>query len=124
MTGGYRLLLDENVEPIATEFRARGHDVETVEGVPELGIGADDATDIVPYARRTGRLVLTYDDHFTGAEGATVDPRNTPGVLFIPDESLTADRVVRIVDTMARYLPPDDLDGRVQHVTRAWLDYR
>lgn len=124
MTSGYRLLLDENVEPIAAELRASGHDVETVEGVPELGIGADDATDIAPYARRTDRLVLTYDDHFTGAKGASVDPRDTAGVLFVPDESLTPGQVVRIVDTMARYLSPTDLAGRVQHVTRTWLDYR
>ncbi len=118
----YRLLVDENVEPVVSDLRTSGHDVESVEDIPELGVGADDRDDIVPYLQQSGRSILTYDSHFTGEESA-VDPTVIPGVLFVPDESLTPRQVVRILDVIATHVPPAELDGRVQHVTRSWLEY-
>lgn len=76
----------------------------------------------MPYLQRTGRLILTYDSHFTGEE-SVVDPTTISGVLFIPDESLSPNHLVRILAVLSEHIPPDDLDGRVQHVTRKWLKY-
>lgn len=122
MGHSYQLLIDENVEPIDSDLRAQGHDVKRVENVPQLGVGADDQRDIVPYLQRAGRIILTYDSHFTGEE-SVVDPTTLPGVLFVPDESLSPNQLVRILAVMAEHIPPDDLDGCVQHVTSTWLNY-
>lgn len=118
----YRLLLDENVEPIDADLGALGHDVVRVGSRSTLGRGADDREEIVPYLRRSGRIILTYDSHFTG-EDSVVDPTVLPGVLFVPDETLTPNQLVRALDVMTQAIPPDDLAGRVQHVTRSWLEY-
>lgn len=122
MAHSYRLLVDENVEPIASDLRARGHDVVRLETVPELGKGADDRRDVAPFLRRTGRVVLTYDSHFTG-EDSVVDPTTLPGVLFVPDETPAPNDVVRIIDVVATAVSPVELDGHVLHVTRHWLAY-
>lgn len=60
----YRLLLDENVEHDVLELLTRrGHDVEHVDFVPNLGKGATDP-EIGAYSRTEDRLVVTYDDDF------------------------------------------------------------
>lgn len=118
----YRLLVDENVEHVESALRSQGHDAERVEAVAGLGRGAADRPDIVPYLKRTGRAILTYDSHFTG-HTTIIDPAALPGVLYIPDESLTPNQIVRIIGVMSEVLPPSALNGRVQHVTRSWLRY-
>lgn len=118
----YRLLIDENVEHIESHLREQRHDATHVEHTPELGEGADDRVDIVPYLQRTNRMILTYDSHFTGQE-SVVDPSTLPGVLFIPDESLSPNQIVRIIGVMSTAIPPASLKGEVQHVTGSWLRY-
>lgn len=122
MAFSYRLLVDENVEPIDADLRAHGHDIERVGETPRVDYGADDRADIVPYLHETERVLLTYDGHFTGVD-SVIDPTTLPGVLFIPDESLSPNQIVRIVTVISEHTPPGALKGRVQHVTRNWLRY-
>lgn len=122
MAHSYRLLIDENVEPVESDLRARGHDVASVAEIDSLGKGADDRRDVVPFLRDSGRVILTYDSHFTG-EDSVVDPTVLPGVLFVPDETIPPNHVVRILDVIAGAVPPVELEGRVLHVTRGWLEY-
>lgn len=118
----YRLLVDENVEHVESDLRAQGHDAEHVEQVRALGRGAADQADIVPYLQRSGRSILTYDSHFTGQD-SMIDPSELPGVLYIPDESLSPNQIVRVIGVMSAVLPPTAFEGRVQHITRSWLRY-
>lgn len=118
----YRLLVDENVEPIDSDLREQGHNATRIGTITDLSEGADDRADIVPYLRRTDRIILTYDGHFTGQD-SIVDPTTLPGVLFIPDESLSPSQLCRIIGVMSTVLPPSAFVGRVQHVTRRWLRY-
>lgn len=119
----YRVLVDENVEHLESDLRTQGHDAEHVEQVPVLGRGAADHADIVPYLQRSGRSILTYDSHFTG-QASVIDPSELPGVLYVPDESLSRNQIVRIINLMSDVLPPTAFEGRVQHVTRSWLRYK
>lgn len=116
----YRILIDENVELIDDQLREQGHDVVRIGENPDLEHGADDRDEIVPYLQATGRLILTYDSHFTG-EDSVIDPSALSGVLFIPDESLSPNQVVRILGVISRQLPAESLNGHVLHVTRRWL---
>lgn len=122
MAFSYRMLVDENVERIDDHLRAQGHDIERVGELSDVEYGADDRTDIVPYLQATDRLILSYDSHFTG-ENSVITPSELPGVLFIPDESLSPNLIVRILRVISRHTPPRALRGRVQHVTRHWLRF-
>ena len=112
---GYRVLADEHVEPrLRRSLRERGHDVEWVGDVAELGLGANDVA-IAAYARRGDRLLLTRDDDFL----TDYDPEDTGGVLFIRDVTLSDAEIAAIVDRMARYLPQAGVD--LEFVSRNWL---
>jgi hypothetical protein len=46
---GYRILADENVEQATVNYLQKpGHDVECLDTVSELGLGADDASIFCP----------------------------------------------------------------------------
>lgn len=78
----FRLLFDEMTEARIVRYCAKlGHDVERVVSVSELGAGSDD-TDIVAYADRTDRILLTYDGDFLGQQRA----QSRIGILFGPDD--------------------------------------
>jgi predicted nuclease of predicted toxin-antitoxin system len=76
----FRLLLDEMTEGRLAEYLAKmGHDVERVVDCPALGPGTDDG-DIVAYAEREERLLVTADDDFsrtTGCRRSTQQTRST-----------------------------------------------
>lgn len=111
----YRILADENVEPATvTYLRKLGHDVEVVRDIDELGAGSSDE-EIVAYARRHDRLVLTQDDDFF----LDVDPANTPGVLLQMDQRLSGREVGEIVDEISTYVPQDDVV--LEYVSENWL---
>ena len=75
---GFSLLLDEMTEASLAEYcRTLGHDVERVVTVSELGSGSDD-DEIVAYAEREGRILVTYDDDFLAGH----DALDRIGVLF------------------------------------------
>jgi predicted nuclease of predicted toxin-antitoxin system len=83
-----------------------GHDVVRVVTVPELGEGGTNE-EIAAYAARTDRLVLTADDDFlSGFENIEqVD------VLSQSDESLSADEVVSVVETIDQFLGHERAKG-------------
>lgn len=112
---GYALLCDEHTERQAGQYLERqDHDVELVVDVPELGPGTPDA-EIRRHARRHDRLVLTSDKGFL-----TVDQEQHAGILFQPDDRLSAHEVAQIITRISEHLPQDDLTG-VVYVTRDWL---
>ena len=97
-----------------TYLRQLGHDVEWVRDISELGVGSTDGA-IAAYATDTDRLLLTQDDDFF----TTMDIDRTAGVLFQPEQTLTAREVGDIVHEMAQYL--DQSDVALEYVSTDWL---
>lgn len=112
---GFRILADEHCERQMVErLAAKGHDVERVVDVPSLGPGSNDRR-IASYARDDDRLVLTSDVDFL----SEFDADDHAGVLFVPDDTLEAGRVVTIVSSIATYLEQDQITD-VVYVTDSW----
>jgi len=111
----YRILADENVERATVNvLRKLGHDVEHLGDVAELGFGADDIS-IVRYARDHDRLILTQDDDFF----TELEVRDTAGVLFQKDQTLSTREVGDVVHEMSQWL--DQHDVALEYVSRNWL---
>jgi len=73
-----RFLLDEDTEEqLATKLQKAGYDAVRVVNVDALGPGSDD-TEVRDYARKTGRIIITYDDDLL-----SLDPDSHPGVFFL-----------------------------------------
>lgn len=109
-------LLDEDTErELAVKLSEAGHDVERVVTVEELGRGAEDP-EIRSYARRTNRVILTYDDHHTAAPYT-----DHAGVFYCPNQRLKVFTIFRIVSTLLEhYDSPGDLPP-VVYVSENWL---
>lgn len=111
----YRLLADENVERATiTYLRKLGHDVEAVGSIDDLGLGATDEA-IASYARTHDRVILTQDDDFV----TDLDIETTAGVLFQPDQTLTARDVGDIIHELTQHVDQSDLT--LEYVSTAWL---
>lgn len=123
--GPWEFLLDEDAEneALAGAFVGFGHVVTRVQDEPELGKGADDRDDIGPWVQRHGRVLLTYDDDFTGREPDDVNPAETVSVLYVVDQSLSPGRIARIVDVMTSYVPREELRAGIYEADPAWLEY-
>lgn len=65
----------------------------------ELGLGVGDGS-IARYAREHDRLILTQDDDFF----TELEIKNTAGVLFQKDQTLSAREVGDIVYELSQYL--------------------
>lgn len=116
MPAGYRLLLDEHVDPeVITRLRNRGHDVEHVDFVPALGKGATDS-ELAAYSNETGRTIVTYDDDFI----REVDQNQYRAVLFFENDSVSARELTDIVHAMSEQYPYDEVQG-LQKTGREWL---
>ena len=112
---GYRILADENVEQATINYlRKLGHDVEWVGDVEELGLGAGDEA-IATHGRETNRLILTQDDEFF----AQLDVKDTSGVLFQKDQTLSAQEVGDIVHEFSEYIAQSEIT--LEYVSRNWL---
>lgn len=112
---GYRILADENVEQATINYlRKLDHDVEWIDGVEELGLGADDES-IAAYGRKTNRLILTQDDDFF----TQMNVEDTAGILFQKDQTLSAREVGDIVHELSGYI--DQSDVILEYVSRNWL---
>ncbi len=112
---GYRILADENVEQATINYlRKLGHDVEWVDDVEALGLGADDK-EIAVYGRETNRLILTQDDDFF----TRMDVEDAAGILFQKDQTLSAREVGDIVHELSEYI--DQSDVTLEYVSRNWL---
>jgi hypothetical protein len=77
-----RLLLDENLDPaLAQALRALGWKVETVE---EVGLRGRDDSDVLAYAHRENRILITGDRGFR--DERRFPPHRNPGVVIIPQD--------------------------------------
>jgi len=112
----FRVLADENVDHrVVHRLRHYGHDVEHVEFVPALGKGTNDEA-IAQYSLSSDRLLLTSDDDFLTDLGE----EEYSGLLFIEDETLSAERVSDIVYAIAEVVDQEDVEG-VFYVSPEWL---
>jgi len=123
----FDVLLDENIEPFHRELRELGHDAFHVREVPELGVGAQDEPDILPWLQDNDTLLLTRDDHWIGTDSSdpqnAIDPDRTPGILWLKDESLTPGQQIEAICVIASLVSQSDLVGEYVEVTVDWLDY-
>ena len=116
---GFSLLLDEMTEASLTEYcRTLGHDVERVVTVSELGSGSDD-DEIVAYAEREGRILVTYDDDFLAGH----DALDRIGVLFQANDRTAPFETANIVDSIAGHVDHRQVveSETPFHLTTAWL---
>jgi hypothetical protein len=112
-----RFLLDEDTERRLADLLARdGHDVERVVEVDALGGGADDLNGVLPYAKRTDRIVLTYDDDFTA-----YDREAHAGVFYCPDQRRSTFELYRIVSAVADAYPSREAMPPVVFLTGNWI---
>ena len=112
----YRLILDENVEhDVLHRLDNYGHDVEHVDFIAELGKGAADR-ELATYSLEEDRVILSYDDDFV----LELTPDQFRAVLYLPDASLSVDRVADVVDEISNHFPQEELDG-VEYVGSEWL---
>ena len=111
----YRILADENVERATVNYLQQlEHDVERLDDVAELGLGAPDEL-IARYARENDRLVLTQDDDFF----TELDVEDTAGILFQRDQTLSTREVGDVVHEMSQYLYQSDIT--LEYVSGNWL---
>ena len=116
---GFSLLLDEMTEASLAEYcRTLGHDVERVVTVSELGSGSDDG-EIVAYAEREGRILVTYDDDFLAGH----DALDRIGVLFQANDRTAPFETANIVDSIAGHVDHRQVveSETPFHLTTAWL---
>lgn len=123
----FDILLDENIEPFHDELRSLGHNATRVPDVPELGEGAQDKPDILPWLQANDTILFTRDDHWIGADSSepqnAIDPARTAGVLWLKDESMTPGQQITAIRVIATLLAAAELDGEYVEVTKRWLDY-
>lgn len=115
----FRLLLDEMTEGSLADYCEKlGHDVDRVVDVPELGSGADNA-DVVAYARRADRLLVTYDDDFL----AEYDALDRIGVLFQAADRTSPFETANVIDAVSEHLeqPAVVESDEPVHLTANWL---
>jgi hypothetical protein len=116
---GFSLLLDEMTEASLADYcRKLGHDVERVVEVSELGPGSDDG-EIVAYAEREGRILVTYDDDFLAGH----DALDRIGVLFQADDRTPPFETANIIDAIATHVDqPQVTESETPfHMTTTWL---
>ncbi len=88
----WRFLLDENMEPQVESFlAAEGYDAEHVQDA--LSKGAQDESDVLPYAMRTSRIVITSDvKDFAG-----LDPSEHSGLMLLYEQRASAHEAANAV---------------------------
>ena len=93
----WKFLLDENMEPQVKSFLAsEGYDAEHVQDA--LSKGARDKPDVLPYARKTDRIIVTSDVKDFGG----LDPADHRGIMLLYEQRVSAyeaaNAVLDIVD--------------------------
>jgi hypothetical protein len=115
----FALLLDEMTEATLADYcRKLGHDVERVVEVSELGAGSDDV-DVVAYAEREDRLLVTYDDDFLG----NYDALERIGVLFQPEDRTPPFETANVIDAIENHVEQRQIVETDDpfHLTENWL---
>ena len=111
----YRILADENIEQATVNYlRKLDHDVERLDGVDDLGLGAEDEA-IARYASDHDRVILTQDDDFF----TELAVERTAGVLFQTDQTLSAREVGDAVHELSQHV--DQSDITLEYVSSNWL---
>lgn len=88
-----RLLLDENLDAaLADGLRALGWKLETVE---EVGLRGRDDGDVLAYAHRKDRILISNDSGFR--DERRFPPQRNPGVIILPQDTSEAARSLGVV---------------------------
>lgn len=105
-TGGdWRFLVDECMEPaIARDLRSAGIQADHVQEVAELGKGADDTSDILPYLNRTDAIFVTNNFRDFGA----IPFEDHHGILIDYDGRRSSQEIVAIILRIIRAYPSRD----------------
>ncbi|MFC7043273.1 DUF5615 family PIN-like protein [Halonotius sp. GCM10025705] len=84
----WRFLLDENIDPKTTSYlQTEAVDIKHV--LDALGEGADDEDDILPFLRKTDRIIVTSDVSDFGA----FSPDAHAGVVLLYDDTMAAHKI-------------------------------
>lgn len=116
---GFRLLFDEMTEAALADYcRKLGHNVERVVTAAQLGAGTPDH-EIVAYAERENRLVVTYDDDFL----ANHDTLDRIGVLFQPEDRTPPFETANRIDAVAEHVDQATIadTDKPFHLTADWV---
>lgn len=108
----WRFLLDENIDPKVATYLDK-EDLFAVHVRDELGQGADDEDDILPYAREHDLVIVTSDVKDFGALPNEVHA----GVILLHDDAMHAYRAACALITMVDAYP-----GREAFAGREELD--
>jgi len=99
-------LLDEDTsEELSHRLSDRGHNVERVVDIPDLGDGADDA-DVLEYAEQHDRVIVTHDEGFFERCDEGVGP--TRLLWIIDQQGLKPYQKVAMIENVLNVL--DDID--------------
>ncbi|PSQ57685.1 hypothetical protein BRD22_01065 [Halobacteriales archaeon SW_8_68_21] len=113
--GGWRFLLDENVDPKTTTYLERA-DIDAEHVRDALWQGAADEADVLPYAREHDRIVVTSDVSDFGDLPADAHA----GVVLLYDDTMPAYRVASGLITMVDAYPDRDVFGGREELD-AWV---
>jgi hypothetical protein len=95
--------------------------------VPELGEGAQDESDILPWLQANDTILFTQDDHWIGTDSSdpqnAIDPARTAGVLWLKDGAMTPGQQIKAIQVIAMLLSAAELNGEYVEVTERWLEY-
>lgn len=103
MAGEWGFLIDECVDPgVAYELESEDIRAEAVKDA--LWTGADDADDILPYARKEDLIMVTGDvSDFRG-----LDMDEHAGIIVIFNNELRADQIVDGLESIIEQYPSRD----------------
>ena len=111
-----RFLLDENLEhEVFHRLRNDGHDVRHVDLSEELSKGDADG-DLAAFSRESQFVIVTYDDDFRD----DFPDDEYHAVLYVPDQTLSAETIAGVLDEISTYYDGDDLRGFLT-IGRSWL---
>jgi len=109
-------LLDEDTEEqLAVRLEKEGYDVERVVAVDELGAGSDD-DEVRAYAKRTDRIIITYDDHHIA-----VPNTEHAGVFYCPTQQTQTYVVFQVIEAVLNYADRNALTAVIFLSPDNWL---
>jgi predicted nuclease of predicted toxin-antitoxin system len=104
----WRFLLDENIDPKVATYLEKA-DISAIHIRDSLGLGADDETDILPYAREHDRIVLTSDV----TDFAPLPSERHAGLVLLYDDTMPAYRVASaLIALVEAYQSRERFGGR------------
>ena len=110
----WAFLIDENLEPkIAVNLRKEGYQAEHVQNA--MGKGVDDMPDVLPYARKHDRIVVTADVK----DFAPLPDSEHRGLMLLDNQQTSAYRVTNsILDIIEAY---GDCEAFDKQKLDAWI---